>query len=240
MDSGPVIVSAYVKLERDVKDKPVEFYLQKGKTFIQRFAKFRKILFIDSALFSVFSEYADEQTRLIPTSLEDLYLYQYRKQLENVSVHTDNVEKDSVDYFMIQCHKTEWVKQAIASELFKADQYIWIDISIDNVLKESVNTSSLTHSYPNIRIGHIWNLHVNYKLDIHKEIAWFFTGGVFGGNRDTLIEFARITREKCLQLITEKAHLMWEVNIWYLLWKTRPDLFSPYHCDHDASIINGY
>ena len=240
MDNGPVIVSAYIKLERNVKDKPVKFYLQKGKTFIQRFAGFRKILFIDSALFSVFSEYADEQTRIISTSLEDLYLYQYKKQLENVSVHTDNTEKDSVDYFMVQCHKTEWVKQAIASELFKADQYIWIDISIDNVLKESVNTSNLTHSYPNIRIGHIWNLHTNYRLDIHKDISWFFAGTVFGGNRDTLIEFARITREKCLQLITEKNHLMWEVNIWYLLWKMRPDLFSPYPCDHDHSLIHNY
>ena len=240
MNNSPVIVSAYVKLERDVKDKPVEFYLQKGKTFIQRFAAFRKILFIDSAFFSVFSEYANDLTRIIPTSLEELYLYPYREQLGNVSIHTDNTEKDSIDYFMIQCHKTEWVKQAIASELFDANQYIWIDISVDNVLKGSINTTALTHAYPSVRIGHIWNLHTPYRLDIYREIAWFFAGTVFGGHRNALIEFARITREKCLQLITENNHLMWEVNIWYLLWKTRPDLFSPYPCDHNSSIITSY
>ena len=46
MDTGPVIVSAYIKLERDVPDKPVQFYVDKGKAFMRHFAAFKKVVFI--------------------------------------------------------------------------------------------------------------------------------------------------------------------------------------------------
>ena len=46
-------------------------------------------------------------------------------------------------------------------------------------------------------------------------------------------------RDKCKELCN-KGILMWEVNIWYLIWKDYPDLFNPYYCDHNESIILNY
>jgi len=231
MDKGPVIVSAYVKLDRYVPSQPVQFYIDKGETFMRRFAAFRKVLFIDRAVIAHFGE-GDENTRIIPTSLEELYLHKYKGQL-SASVHTDNAEKDTI-------LKTEWIKQAIESEAFESMQYIWIDIGVDKILRAPVNTSSLTHAYPRVRIGSIWDLDKRYGRDPYRSICWYFAGTVFGGYRDALIEFARIQRDMCMRLIIEKNILTWEVNIWYLLWRDRPDLFLPYKCDHDSSIINMY
>ena len=197
-----------------------------------------RLLFIDRAVISHFGE-GDDNTRIIPTSLEELYLHKYNNQIK-VSVQTDNPEKDTFDYFVIQCHKTEWIKQAIESDYFTSMQYIWIDIGIDKLLKTPINASALTHAYPLVRIASIWNLDKLYSADLYHSICWYFAGTVFGGHRDALIEFARIQRDMCMQLITQKKLLMWEVNIWYLLWRTRPDLFIPYKCDHDSSIINLY
>jgi hypothetical protein len=238
MDTGPVIVSAYIKLERDVPDKPVQFYVDKGKAFMRHFAAFKKVVFMDRAVISHFGE-GDDNTRIIPTSLEELYLHKY-KNLLRISVNTDNAEKDSANYFMVQCHKTEWIKQAIESDAFSSQQYIWIDIGIDNILKTPINTTALTHVYPLIRIGSIWDLDKQYGRDPYRSICWYFAGTVFGGHRDALVEFARIQRDMCMLLVTEKNTLTWEVNIWYLLWRDRPDLFLPYRCDHDSSIINLY
>ena len=33
---------------------------------------------------------------------------------------------------------------------------------------------------------------------------------------------------------------MWEVNIWYLVWKENKDIFDPYFSDHNQSVINNY
>ena len=47
-------------------------------------------------------------------------------------------------------------------------------------------------------------------------------------------------KEKCLQIIQEKQSLMWEVNIWYLIYLENKELFDEYKCDHNESLITNY
>ena len=47
-------------------------------------------------------------------------------------------------------------------------------------------------------------------------------------------------KKKCIELVEQDKHLMWEVNIWYLIWKDNKDLFLPYNSNHNQTIIDNY
>jgi len=112
-------------------------------------------------------------------------------------------------------------------------------------------------AYSNVRIGSIWNPYIDYNFDkeniyvnniycnniswnVYKKIFWFFAGGVFGGNKDVLLQFSDKMKEMCIKIITEKQTLMWEVNIWYIIFLENKELFDCYQCNHSISIIQNY
>jgi hypothetical protein len=79
-----------------------------------------------------------------------------------------------------------------------------------------------------------------YNVDILRQISWYFAGGVFGGNKNSLLQFADLMKEKCIEIINSYNTIMWEVNIWYILYTENPNLFQPYPCNHSISIIDNY
>ena len=100
--------------------------------------------------------------------------------------------------------------------------------------------------YNKVRIGSIWQstpqLEEYYitQENIYNQISWIFAGSVFGGDVKSLLHFDKLSREKCLQFIKEKGKLMWEVNIWYMVYLENKELFSLYGCDHNLSLITNY
>ena len=93
-----------------------------------------------------------------------------------------------------------------------------------------------------IRIGRVWDPTIYFinPDDIYHNIAWYFAGGVFGGKQSALLEFETQMKKKCIQIIQERSSLMWEVNIWRLIYLDHPQLFSLYECDHTPSLILNY
>ena len=189
----------------------------------------------------------------------DNYLYNYIDKITQFNVNTDNPGKDTLEYMFIQCHKTEWMKIAInLIELIKTKkilsisndnlQFIWIDFGIFHIFNnetlfynEIENMSSRPMQLKDkVRIGSCIHPSNAYHSDIYKNIAWYFAGGVFGGSAVTILKFAKIMKKECISIIKERNHLMWEVNIWYLIYLKHPELFDPYNCDHNASIIANY
>jgi hypothetical protein len=94
--------------------------------------------------------------------------------------------------------------------------------------------------YDNIRIGHIWDLNYINNRDIYKDILWYFAGGVFGGNKTNLILFADIIKHFCIDIMVNRNTIMWEVNVWYLVYNYNKNIFNTYHCDHNDSICDNY
>jgi hypothetical protein len=185
---------------------------------------------------------------------EDIYLHEYKDKLTEFLVFSDNPHKDTIDYMFIQNHKTEWIKMAIYLMQQKEEntvenyEFMWVDFGIchminndilNNELKNLENRNAL-NPHTKIRIGGCWDLNLYYYVDVFTQIAWYFAGSVFGGSTNELIEFADLMKEKCLQIIEQKRTLMWEVNVWYLIYLERRHLFDHYYCGHDASIIMNY
>ena len=228
------IVSAFIYLENN-KNRSLEKYIHFGSKLLE--LNQNKIIFIDEKVYDKFEKYKSENTILIKIKFEDLYLYKYKDKIKNVKINTQNITKDTFEYFFVICNKTEWMREAINLNIFKSSDFIWIDFAIYQILNKFPNEFKL---YEKVRISSIWNLNVKYQCDIYKDITWYFAGGVFGGNREKILEFADLMKIKCIELVEQDKHLMWEVNIWYLIWKDNKDLFLPYNSNHNQTIIDNY
>jgi hypothetical protein len=45
---------------------------------------------------------------------------------------------------------------------------------------------------------------------------------------------------KCIQIMKEKNTIMWEVNIWYLIYLEHPELFDTYISNHNKTMLIEY
>lgn len=247
------IVSAFLKSSNERKDRDTEKYIAYGKKLLD--CDIQIVLFMDETLINDFQTiYNKPNIYIIPFKREDIYLYekQYKDQITAFDISTDFSEKDTLDYMLLICNKTEFVRQAIEINPFSSEQFVWVDFGINHIFpqddllffRECIQNTFLDDTdFQSVRIGNIWSPYINYlhdPEDIYKKIAWYFAGGVFGGPKDKLLEFASLTKNKCIQVICEKNSIMWEVNIWYLVFKENPELFSPYLCDHNSSLVVNY
>jgi len=238
------IVSAFVSNNLD-EDMIMNKYYKNGKLLLK--TNIPKIIFLDEKMLNLIGEdYNKSNTILIKIDKEANYLYNYREFITDFNLNTDNIKKDTLDYILTMCNKTEWVKTAILLNIFNTDNFMWIDFGIRYMFncsdKEFIDKVNNLHNktYSNIRIANIWNLDINYCFDIYKNITWYFAGTIFGGNKDKLLLFADKTKDKCIEIIMTKNTLMWEVNIWYLIYLDNKEIFDAYSCDHNNSLIDNY
>ena len=223
----------------------LEKYLKDGILLLK--AKIPKIIFIDENIYDELKIFENEFTTIISIKKTDWYFNDYKEYLTNFNLNSNNKTKDSLEYMFTMCNKTEWMKKAIELNYYNTDSFIWIDFGIRHIFQNESDESFIqkieqlkNKEYEKIRIGSIWDLNNLYLLDIYKDIAWYFAGGVFGGNKYFLNEFAEKTKKKCIQIMIGQNTIMWEVNIWFLIYLENVSLFDWYSCNHNESLISNY
>jgi hypothetical protein len=237
-------VSAFVSNANNRLDRNIEKYIDFGNKFIN--IPVKKIIFLENNIYEKYFKNKDnELTKFILFDKNDLYLYDYKDNITNLMINTDNPNKDTIEYMFTMCHKTEWVKKAIELNPYSTEQFIWIDFGIFHIIKDENNFKNSilnmeNKKYNNVRIASCWDPNIIYNVDIYRQIAWYFAGGIFGGNKNVLLHFASLVQQKCIEIISEKKSIMWEVNIWYLIYKQFSHIFSPYKADHNISILDNY
>ena len=242
-----IIVSAFVSNVNDRYDNALNRYYNFGKFLLK--SSVPKIIFVDEIMFELIGEEYDKmKTLIVKIDKKTSYLYDYAHYLTKFQLNSTDYTKDTIEFMFTMCNKTEWMKQAINLNHFKTNNFIWIDFGIKHIFQgvctdeefvEKINRLKYK-TYDNVRIGGIWNLNYKFNIDIYKDVAWYFAGGVFGGNKNSLLKFAELMKEKCIDIMTSKNTIMWEVNIWYLIYNENKGLFDSYGCNHNASIIDNY
>jgi hypothetical protein len=241
------LVSAFLTKINDRTDNNIDTYINNGKLLLK--TKINKIIFIDELIFDKFEDLKNGNTTLIKINKNDIYLYKYVAQITHFEINSTHIEKDTIDYMCLICSKTEWVAKAIELNTYNSNNYIWVDFGIRYIFKctdnEFIEKINRLNDYNNIqifkiRIGNIWNLNFTFNGDIYKQVEWYFAGGIFGGNKDCLLQFAEIMKSKCVDIILTQNTLMWEVNIWYLIYLENKDLFNCYECDHNNTILDNF
>lgn len=242
------IVSAFMCNVMPRPDRATDIYYEHALGLLTSPAP--KVIFLDEPMYNLVVEknQYDPTTTLIIQFNKDKMLWYDKKETLINNVITPTPDKDTVEFFITICNKTNWVNQAIELNPFNTDQFVWIDFGIHYVFKGSVpfsHTSELISNiakkeYDLIRIGNIVDFNLQYSYNIKTNICWYFAGGVFGGKKDALIFFNELMCNHCNNMIDTDNCLLWEVNIWNNIYREIPQLFSPYKCDHDLSILVNY
>jgi len=243
------IVSCFISNMNNRNDRSVNKYIEYGLKLLN--VDIPKIIFMDEETISILNDNynKNQYTYIIPFKREDIYLNLYKGKITDFNLKSDFPEKDTIDYMVLVCNKTEFMKKAISINTFNTENFVWVDFGInhifncsDELFKEKIETIRNKECNENkVRIGSIiYPANIPKNKDIYKEILWHFAGGVFGGNKSALLEFAELTKCKCLKVISEKKTIMWEVNIWHLVFLDNPELFSSYYCDHNETLITKY
>lgn len=241
-------VSAFIKDINLRTDRTIDDYIEMGNHLLK--TNFNKVIFIDEVVYMDFIYGNDDlypTTYFILIKKSDLYLEKYKKDAINFSPVTNNSDKDTYDYFMVQCMKTEWMCQAIELDIFGGEQFVWMDFGIyhfinnDNELIEGMMSIS-SKCYDKVRIPIVNPPDFPYySRNILNEVVWMFAGSIFGGDKKSLIEFARVVRNKCIMCIEDYGKLMWEINIWYLVFFENVALFDLYMVNtHDKHLLCNY
>lgn len=240
--------------------RSLENYISFGNKLIN--VKMNKIIFIDEEIYEkYYINETFENTCFVKVKKEDLFLYKYKDHLHNFSIISNNLTKDTMDYMLVMCNKTDWIKKAIELNVYNTEQFVWVDFGIYHIFNnnDELFTSSLEHlrnlSYEKVRIASNWNLDTN--LDYYskfmgwdtnipigearfKYVIWYFLGGVFGGGKESLIKFSNLMEDITINFIKEKGTICWEVNMWYLVYQQNKEIFLPYYADHNSSILLNY
>ena len=205
---------------------------------------------------SVFRYVVCGHVRFVFFEREQLFLWPYQALASAFSLHTGNPEKDTLGYMMVQCQKVEWMNIATCLTPHLLNEYVWIDFGSFHMFHGSVDrfqgglcklrericerVSREGRGGAVVRMAGCWQPYVHRPGDIYRDINWTFAGSLFGGGGDAIREFACRMREKCFRILREKNHLMWEINVWVLIFLDCPDLFSWFRSDHSPILFDGY
>lgn len=177
--------------------------------------------------------------------LSDLFAYKVCSAMaKNLQLpYTDNANKDTKDYMIVQNSKLEFVKDAMDENPFQTDHFAWIDFSItyifsgDEYIKILTDLNSAKINDSLLIIPGCWSQKLT-KFEVLKSICWRFCGGFFLGDRKSLEEFYFLYTEHFPKFIAADETMVWEVNFWG--WLECSTSWSPtwYLADHDIRIIN--
>lgn len=241
------ICTAFVTHINHIEFRSYEKYIELGKKLLNQ--AIPTVCFLEK---HIYEEYFAGELSQYPLTVfrmferDQNYLYRYEPILTQFEVETDNPTKDTPGYMFTQCHKTEWVRMAIEENPFQTEDFIWIDFGIFHMIRNEMEFAialkalSRKH-YTGIRIASCVDPGSPcIQRNIYRQIMWYFAGSIFGGNKDVLLKFATIMKQFTIQMMEEKKHIMWEVNIWYLLYQAYRNMFQPYFANHDLSILSHY
>ena len=244
------IVTAFITNINNIEFRSYEKYIELGKILLSQ--PIPTICFLEKYIYDEYfkhheSQYPQTLFRIFERA--DNYLYEYEPILENFLIETDNPKKDTPGYMFIQCHKTEWIKMAIDENPFHTSNFVWIDFGIFHMIRDELQFAValkklVRKKYDSVRIASCIDpnlpCHCHPEKNIKKNVLWFFAGSIFGGNKSSLLHFANRMKEFTIEFIQNNRHIMWEVNIWYLLHQKHKDIFLPYRADHNLSILSNY
>ncbi len=239
--TGFIDLYAFDQTERE-SHKNINFYFQKGSDLMK--SPFNKIVFVEKKFEEDVKPYINDNTTVVFFEREEMSLWPLREKIQSCSLPTNrNHNKDSHDYMIVQGQKIFWIKKAIELNPYKTDNFIWVDFGISYIFKNAklsdLLCKAVSKTYDRVRISGCWELPVQPIPYNNDMILWFFSGGVFGGDTKSLLEFGRLMEETCLELI-EKGMWTWEVNVWYLVYYKNPSLFSWYPGLHEEGMFLNY
>lgn len=232
------IVSGFIMVNT-LRDR--DFYIKMSIPLLK--LKYPKIIFLEKESMDLVKHYENEYTQFIPFKKDELFLSDKTEQINNaiLPIHR-NPTKDTKEYMMIQLQKTDWLKRAIEMNPYQTENFLWIDFGIyhiidDELVFQKYMKTIMKKTYETIRIPGCSN--PSHTSVVFDKTDWTFCGGIVGGKKENLLDFHKYVCETIFYLLTQRI-FCWEVNVWHLVQKNHPELFSWYYANHNLSMLSNY
>lgn len=196
------------------------------------------VIFVDPSMVTKLRIFP-KTVHVIGLPLQECEIYRYAAAYTRELPVGRTASKDTKEFMGLMNSKPEFIKRAAA--LFPAEKYIWIDVGIMKIVKNSEQCIAKLHelegrSFPKIRFGGCWAFgrHMNVE-----QIHWRVAGGMIVIPSGLVDEFYNhckgVVRDFCT---LPQYKLTWETNIWSVVELfAMKDNMSWYMCDHDDSLI---
>jgi len=232
-------VSAFIADANSHRNR--ETYINLGKELLQ--IPICKVIFIEPENVVFLGEdYNKKFNKIVPFSKDELMF----SDIGEVALPSViNSTKDTKQYMVVINNKTNWVKLAIEMNPFQTDQFVWVDFGMAHLFHNNSEKYKKAfekipqRTYNKVRIASIWDPTKTVRKNIFHQPLWYFAGGVFGGDRKSLLSFHAVFVQT-IRAHLAQGRLTWEVNFWYQVYKQVPTLFDPYCGSHDPSCLEAY
>src|SRR5210317_1098686 len=137
--------TAFIDLNEDrSKDKSPEVRIKHFKTLAK--SGIAICLYVSSTYENIGKEF--ENVKLMPIiNLEDLETYKLIKRLNPTLPTNRNIEKDTLNYMILQNAKSEFVYKTLISNPFNTEHFAWIDFSICHILTDTETILKQLYNY---------------------------------------------------------------------------------------------
>jgi hypothetical protein len=173
--------------------------------------------------------------------LEDLETYKELSDMAYTVPPSNNPQKDTVAYHIVQNAKIEFVQRA--SRLHISSHFAWIDFNICQMFRTIPETIAYLRNNmearPGLYMPGCWPK--GYGQDsLFQTISWRFCGSFFIGDVESIRALYMVYRNLFKRIVTMSTILTWEVNIWHYM--EIHGHFQPiwYPADHTDSIVRAF
>jgi hypothetical protein len=158
-------------------------------------------------------------------NLNDTIIYKICNEYEKIKKplklpEVRDMNKDNSEYMILMNSKIEFVKKAIDVNVWNSSYFCWIDFSIKYMIKDELLFKSYINkiSYYELPLIHSTNIIIP-GFEPKKEIVywhpwWRYSGTVFYGYKDDLIQFYNINCKYFKEFIELNELLTWEITLW--------------------------
>ena len=170
--------------------------------------------------------------------LEDLKTFQEISGLTYSVPPSNNPQKDTAAYHIVQNAKIEFVDRV--RRLGNTTHYAWIDFNICQMFSDVPECMDYLQTkmrlLNGLRVPGCWPK-ADRTGDFVSQIHWRFCGSFFIGDAASIQEMYAVYRREFKRIVRTHGVLTWEVNIWHYL--EAHGLWNPiwYSADHNDSII---
>jgi hypothetical protein len=152
---------------------------------------------------------------------------------------SDNPEKDTVAFHVVQHQKTKWLAQAAVDHPF--DMLVWVDLGIfhvpgvtaEGVLSLVERAAKLPTD--KITLASIWGPPKDVAL--YSQVGWHCAGGVAIVPGTMAAYWHGLVVSAANELFDSFHRVTYEVNDWTAAWILAPQSFRHYLCDHNHTIL---
>lgn len=233
-------VTALYDIRKGTPGRSTDEYLNYGRQLLEILKDKKVVVFTESSLVEKIKPLLSSSHQIIERNFEDTYFYQHRNTIElnsyNHILHNRNIEKDTVDYIIVNCNKFPMVKEAM--DLYPSEDYIsWIDFGIAHVAEK-------LHLLPELSISSkIKQLCLFPYKETIPEREYFtyirhnLAGGMFRGPRELIRKYMEMCITKYEEILEEGWYQL-EEAVMAIVARNNPEMFEFYYGEHHNIIEN--